>query len=107
MAHIFAVSAATPLNQRKFLNIFFRVALGSKKVVIAVCKMEAGVSFRVKPRLDYFCFFLFFVVFIGVFFVFIRFYLILFVFICFFCFFLFLFVFLFIVVFIGVFFVSI
>ena len=62
LAHIVAVSATMSLNQRKFLSIFFRVALGLKKtVVVAVRKMEAGISLRVNPRLDYFCLFLFFV----------------------------------------------
>ena len=82
MAHIFAVSAATPLNQRKFLSIFFRMALGSKTVVIAVRKMEAGVPSEWSRALIifvficFFCFYLFFCFsrFFVVFFVFSRFY---------------------------------
>ena len=92
LVHIGAVFRATPLHQKKILNIFFFAwpYVQKKTVVGALRKMEAGVSLGVKPRLVFsvcflffsvFCFFLFF----SVFFCFFLFFSV-FVFICFFLF---------------------
>ena len=108
LAHIVAVSATMSLNQRKFLSIFFRVALGLKKtVVVAVRKMEAGISLRgirVLIIFDYFCLFLFIFVYFCLFlFIFVfRVWLFLIIFV-YFCLFLFIFVYFCLFLFLNVF----
>ena len=55
-----SVSRDASQSEKILKYIFSRGPRFKKTVVVSVRKMEAGVSLRVNPRLDFFCFYSFF-----------------------------------------------